>query len=89
MKTILGEILTASDSISRVLAQYHRLVKQDPLMKDGLKEILFEKKIYFDDLDNVLSILNDLPSNSNSQTLIDLAAGSTSMFRFSRKELSN
>ena len=31
----LGEILLASDSLSRVLAQYDRLVKQDHLIKDG------------------------------------------------------
>ena len=59
---ILGEILSATDSLNRVLAQYDRLVRQDHLMKD----------------DNVLSIVDDIPSppppkSSASQTLIDLA----------------
>ncbi len=34
----LGDILLASDSLSRVLAQYDRLVKQDNYTKDGLLE---------------------------------------------------
>jgi len=31
----LGDILSASDSLSRVLAQYDRLVKQENHNKDG------------------------------------------------------
>lgn len=31
----LGEILTASDSVTRVLAQYDRLVRQSVHAKDG------------------------------------------------------
>jgi len=36
----LGEILLASDSLSRVLSQYDRLVKQDNYSKDGLLEYI-------------------------------------------------
>jgi ADP-ribosylation factor-binding protein GGA len=56
----LGEILLASDSLSRVLAQYDRLVKQDHLIKD----------------DNVLSIIDDILPSSTQHTLIDLAGSS-------------
>ncbi len=59
---VLGEILLASDSLSRVLAQYDRLVKQDHLIKD----------------DNVLSLIEDIPPTSTPHTLIDLAGSSNS-----------
>jgi hypothetical protein len=35
MNEFLGEILSNSDALSRVLAQYDRLVRQDHLLKDG------------------------------------------------------
>ncbi len=60
---ILGEILLASDSLSRVLAQYERLVRQDHLIKD----------------DNVLPFMDDIlptPKSSAPQALIDLAGSS-------------
>ena len=39
----LGEILSAGDSLSRVLAQYERLVKQDTYAKDGLLDNIWIK----------------------------------------------
>ncbi|CAF3740690.1 unnamed protein product [Rotaria sp. Silwood1] len=56
----LGEILLASDSLSRVLSQYERLVTQDHYNKD----------------DNVLPLFDNNPpvsTNSIPHTLIDLA----------------
>ncbi|CAF1607940.1 unnamed protein product [Rotaria magnacalcarata] len=59
----LGEILSASDSLSRVLAQYDRLVRQDNDNKDDTVLPLF---------DNILPV----SASSNPHTLIDLADNS-------------
>ncbi|UJR10896.1 hypothetical protein I4U23_015084 [Adineta vaga] len=64
----LGEILTASDSLSRVLAQYDRLVRQNANFKD----------------DNVLPLFDEVvpvPTSSASRTLIDLAGNATSSLK--------
>lgn len=72
MFSFSGEILSASDSLTRVLTQYDRLVREDHLLKDGWTNSLKKKRFDLIDLDNVLSMTDDPPVRSTAPTLIDL-----------------